>query len=167
MSYSFFQRDAIITDHLKGFSMTRYIYRIIAIVIHTRRLLRLTVSPSYHGFFNRMFNIQVHPTSKRKIQVQPRKLLKNLPVFSVAADTPGMKSRENVMLHAELVIFETLIKRALKGFPPTYGVIGTSKLLCIGCHTIIKEAYPEVLNANPPTSLVHSFPFSVLLKLLT
>ncbi|KAE9411439.1 hypothetical protein BT96DRAFT_12445 [Gymnopus androsaceus JB14] len=37
--------------------------------------------------------------------------------------------------------------------PEAYWVIGASKLLCAGCHTIIAKAYPEVLQANPQTGL--------------
>ncbi|KAE9411438.1 hypothetical protein BT96DRAFT_12444 [Gymnopus androsaceus JB14] len=66
----------------EGFSMTRYIYRIIAIIIHTRRLLRIAVSPAYNKFIDKEFNIHPCPKMLQKIYVDPQKLLEStkLPV---------------------------------------------------------------------------------------
>lgn len=138
--------------------MTRYIYRIIAIIIHTRRLLRIAVSPAYNKFFDKEFNIHPCPKMLQKIYVDPQKLLEStkLPVLS-AVRPPNTITTAS--LHAELNIFATLIKMTLEKKPEAYWVIGASKLLCAGCHTIIAKAYPEVLQANPQTGLVRSFSF--------
>ncbi|KAE9383171.1 hypothetical protein BT96DRAFT_929973 [Gymnopus androsaceus JB14] len=34
-----------------------------------------------------------------------------------------------------------------------YWIIGVSKLMCVGCHTVIAKAYPQVLEEHPDAGL--------------
>ncbi|KAF9063804.1 hypothetical protein BDP27DRAFT_1367676 [Rhodocollybia butyracea] len=95
----------------RGFSMTRFIYRLLAIEIHTRRLLRLAVSPSFVKIFTNPVEIECCPLRERSITIYPHNSLK--------LGTPGLVSsfettkEVKVSLHAELNVFQRLLEAAL------------------------------------------------------
>ncbi|KAF9052171.1 hypothetical protein BDP27DRAFT_1433895 [Rhodocollybia butyracea] len=130
----------------RGFSMTRFIYRLLAIEIHTRRLLRLAVSPSFVKIFTNPVEIECCPLRERSITIYPHNSLK--------LGTPGLVSsfettkEVKVSLHAELNVFQRLLEAALMKKEQPYWVIGISKLMCVGCYTVIAKAFPAILQRH-------------------
>ncbi|KAF9059522.1 hypothetical protein BDP27DRAFT_1431233 [Rhodocollybia butyracea] len=129
-----------------GFSITRFIYRIIATVIHIRRLLLLAVSPRLVQIFRHPAVVQCCPLRKQTVTVYSDK--------SSDFEVPGLVSsfenttNLNVTLHAELNVFQTLLEAALIRGEHPYWVIGVSKLTCISCYTLIRKAFPAVLGQH-------------------
>ncbi|KAE9383170.1 hypothetical protein BT96DRAFT_982667 [Gymnopus androsaceus JB14] len=58
-----------------GFSMKRFVYRIISVVIHIRRLIRIAISPTYERFFDRKCTIYTCLPVIQKIHLDPQGLL--------------------------------------------------------------------------------------------
>ncbi|KAJ7220122.1 hypothetical protein GGX14DRAFT_559930 [Mycena pura] len=127
-----------------GFSMTRFIYRIIAVNIHIRRLLRLAVSSTFQSLFVKDPSIYCCPPAEISVHVDPAAL-------THALNLDGLMSLDDSAatvtgpLHAELCIFTALLRGVLCEGSAPYWVIGVSKLMCVGCHILIAKAFPRVL----------------------
>lgn len=134
--------------------MTCFIYRVLSIVIHIRRLLHLAVSTTFSQFFFRKRYFYYCKSVERSIIVDSNEILKknSFPNLKAVCN----KKTTSSPLHAELVVFETLLRFVLENRVQPYWVIGVSKLMCVGCHTVIAKAYPEVLESHR-TNLVCSF----------
>ncbi|KAJ7223185.1 hypothetical protein GGX14DRAFT_657598 [Mycena pura] len=131
-----------------GFSMTRFIYRIIAVNIHIRRLLRLAVSHTYKSLFAKEPSIHCCPRAEISIYVEPAALTDHLQLDGLI---PRYDSGAKVKgpLHAELSVFTALLHDFCEGRSAPYWAIGVSKLMCVGCHTLIAKAFPRVLQEHP------------------
>jgi len=128
-----------------GFSMTRFIYRIIAVNIHIRRLLRLAVSRPYKSLFAKEPSIHCCPRTEISVYVDPAALTHHLNLDGLMSHHDS-GATVKVPLHAELSIFTALLHDFLcecRSAP--YWAIGVSKLMCVGCHTLIAKAFPRVL----------------------
>ncbi|KAJ7230633.1 hypothetical protein GGX14DRAFT_584059 [Mycena pura] len=150
--------DSIIEDDLDldltenntlkdGFSMTRFIFRIIAVNIHIRRLLRLAVSPTYKSFFDNYPIIKYCPPVERSAVVDPSSLLKTMNAHEGVVTKYELPETITGPLHAELSIFSTLLQESFSGESP-YPAIGVSKLSCVGCYAIIAKAFPQVIKEH-------------------
>ncbi|KAG5640202.1 hypothetical protein DXG03_000594 [Asterophora parasitica] len=111
-----------------GFSMARFVYRIISLRIHIRRLLRLAASPAFTSIFARDLSIQCCPSTEISVHVDPAGLLRQLQLDNL---TPEYASGEEATgpLHAELCIFTTIIRLFLREGIEPYWAIGVSKLI--------------------------------------
>ncbi|KAF9526350.1 hypothetical protein CPB83DRAFT_857955 [Crepidotus variabilis] len=134
-----------------AFSMTRFLYRIIAISIHMQQLISIALSPRYKAFFKNDAKIQCCPELIKFVNVKPQHVISKLPKTTPIVAEKHTRRKE-VWVHAELKIFMALLQETFEGKPP-YWVIGVSNLLCVGCHTLIGQAFPWVLREHPHTVL--------------
>ncbi|KAJ7230715.1 hypothetical protein GGX14DRAFT_411884, partial [Mycena pura] len=151
--------DSIIEDDLDldltenntlqdGFSMTRFIFRIIAVNIHIRRLLRLAVSPSFTMFFTNNPIVKCCPAVQRSVVVDPSSLLGTMDDHEGLVTQYESSKTVTGPLHAELLIFSMLLQEYFSGEPASYPAIGVSELMCVGCHVIIAKAFPQVIKEH-------------------
>ncbi|KAG5640968.1 hypothetical protein DXG03_006480 [Asterophora parasitica] len=135
-----------------GFSMARFVYRIISLKIHIRRLLRLAACPAFTSIFAKDLSIQCCPSTEISVRVDPAGLLRQLQLDNLMPEyVSGATVTEP--LHAELCIFATIIRLFLRDGIEPYWAIGVSKLMCVGCYTVIAKAFPLVLGKHAPCGL--------------
>ncbi|KAF9037413.1 hypothetical protein BDZ89DRAFT_1129935 [Hymenopellis radicata] len=129
----------------QGFSLTRYVARMLSIIVHVMRLVKLAVSPTYKDLFTR-----ARPPTIQYLTPVPRSVLIDTgAALQFLADSPDDSSDTFSSTDDTIHRLENrLLKDALEGPPgglSPYWVIGTSKLMCAGCYTTIARAYPKVL----------------------
>ncbi|KAG5642841.1 hypothetical protein DXG03_002047 [Asterophora parasitica] len=111
-----------------GFSMARFVYRIISLKIHIRRLLRLAASPAFTSIFARDLSIQCCPSTEISVHVDPAGLLRQLQLDNLMSEYASGATVTGP-LHAELCIFTTIICLCLRDGIEPYWAIGVSKLI--------------------------------------
>ncbi|KAG5642840.1 hypothetical protein DXG03_002046 [Asterophora parasitica] len=112
-----------------GFSMARFVYRIISLKIHIRRLLRLAASPAFSSIFAKDLSIQCCPSTEISVHVDSEGLLRQLQLDNLVSEYVSGATVTGP-LHAELCIFTTIIRLFLNDGIEPYWAIGVSKLMC-------------------------------------
>lgn len=138
-NFHYFLKEVFLIDVVcKGFSMTRFVRRTIAICIHMRRLMRLAFSPKFAPFWAEVPTIKCCTSATQTVRVDGPKAVKNLSQMGDASGDILMPHPKlpvttyKAQPHAELKVFAILIQEALNSRIP-YWAIGTSKLMCLGC----------------------------------
>ncbi|KAJ7665229.1 hypothetical protein DFH06DRAFT_1186818 [Mycena polygramma] len=137
--------------------MGRFIYRIIALSIHIRRLLSVARSPAFASLFSKTPSIHCCPRQDIAAQVDPAAVIELLKFDGLISEHDSGAAL-TAPLHAELSVFSALLRDFLDNGSTPYWVIGVSELMCIGCHTVIAKAFPDALENHARIGLR---PFSV------
>ncbi|KAF9526348.1 hypothetical protein CPB83DRAFT_908456 [Crepidotus variabilis] len=133
------------------YSMTCFVYRIVNFNIYISRLIEIAKISRFKDLFHADPEIRCCPEMMKNVNVKPQHIVNKLPkATTIVASTVNKGTK--VPVHAELKIFVALLQEAFKGKTP-YWLIGVSELLCVGCYTLMNEAFSRILQRYPHTLL--------------
>ncbi|KAJ7058161.1 hypothetical protein C8F01DRAFT_1085940 [Mycena amicta] len=132
-----------------GFSMARFIDRVLAPARHIQRLLRLPISSTYWELFRKDVQIEICSSESIAANIDAPALIERLGLEDNIFN--GLKQGPiEQQPHAELQIFQRLLEKHLLEHKTPFWVIGASKLMCVGCHTYVGEGWRRVVRDLDP-----------------